>query len=526
MTIPANRRFGRIVVSPCLGLGLALATALAAPAADGAGFAPSVVASGGPPAGRDVDTASAADPTAPPPLYDPAVLAELSQGPAYWSVQPSGTGHTLRAVDFVDEDHGWAVGGQGDDDCVILRTEDGGETWEHAHCPVQLRPEDVHFVDRSTGWLIGRAGLIMRSDDGGRTWGRQGSPTSDALTSVFMLDRDHGWITNRDGRVFRTLDGGGRWRNENGKEGVGLFDVKFVDRNVGWAVGSQGTIILSSDGGDSWSGLSSGTDGRLYSIEMVNARRGWVVGNEIRSTRDGGGSWHREFTPSKSVDEVSFGDETHGWAAGDEGYIVYTPDDGQTWVREAEGLTGRSFRALTTYGRRHVWVVGTDGLIVHRYEPDAPLPPGTEPTDEPPPPPTDTPRPTATPTITPSPTPTMTPTPTGPWVRIAWAGPGPDILVGAHGTHDRLVTAIFGNMPASAAISGTIEGAATFAGGETAFASTVFPVNGSGEFPIVIEALPDAVPGAPFAVRMLIEGATAERPGRVAWQTTFPWLRP
>lgn len=488
-------------------LGLALAHAVA-PAASAAPAAPA----------RPV----AAAPTATPLPYDPTVLAELSQGEVRWEVQSVPSDQTLRGVDFVDELHGWIVGGEGDDDCVILRTDDGGATWHGVGCPLPIRPEDVDFVDPATGWIIGRSGMILRSDDGGRTWGRQGAPTDDSLTAVFFHDRDRGWITNRAGRIFRTLDGGGRWRNENGKDGVGLFDVAFADALNGWAVGSTGVIVRSTDGGDSWHPVSSGTDARLYSVAFADGRRGWAAGNDIRHTVDGGDSWHRQYTPSKSIEEIDFADDLRGWAVGDEGHIFATADGGARWEREAAGLTGRGFRALATFGPRHMWAVASNGLVVHRYDPDAPLPPGHEPTAVPP---TETPRPTATPTITPTPPPTATPTPSGPWLRLAWTGSGSDILVGPSGHHERVVTAVFGNMPASATITGTVEGAATFAGGGTTFASTVFPVNGAGEYRVVVVSTADAASGAPFTVRMGLEGATAQRAGRVAWQTAFPWMR-
>lgn len=458
------------------------------------------------------------------PIYDPVVLAALSAESVAWEVQTTPTGDTLRGIDFVDEVHGWAVGGEADEDCRIMRTDDGGQNWEHVDCPVAQRPEDVDFVDEDTGWLIGREGLIMRSDDGGRTWGRQASPSNSSLTAIFMLDRDRGWITNRDGRVYRTLDGGARWRNENGKKDVGLFDVVFADSMNGWAVGSAGAIIRSTDGGDSWFDVPSGTDGRLYTVDFVDGARGWAAGNDIRHSADGGGSWNRQVTPSKSIEELQFGDDTHGWAVGDEGLIYYTADSGVHWNREAEGLTGRGFRALATFGYRHMWAVASGGLIVHRFDPDAPVPAGFASPTATVPPATATPLPTNTPTITPTPTPTLTPTPTGPWVRIAWVGPGSDILVGAPGAHARRITAVFGNMPATSTITGTISGAATFAGGETTFSSTLFPVNGKGEFPIVIQAVADALPGASFTVAAEVGGATAERPGRVAWQAVFPWM--
>jgi photosystem II stability/assembly factor-like uncharacterized protein len=77
----------------------------------------------------------------------------------------------LLAVDFVDEQFGWAVGAGG----VIIHTDDGGVTWSvQEQLSLYLKPwlVDVHFVDREHGWAVGQAsadgdGWILATTTGG-----------------------------------------------------------------------------------------------------------------------------------------------------------------------------------------------------------------------------------------------------------------------------------------------------------------------------------------------------------------------
>ena len=60
-------------------------------------------------------------------------------------------------------------------DEVILRSEDGGETWTRQHyAPRRSRPLlDAWFGDADNGLAFGAYGTILSSHDGGRTWSEQ-----------------------------------------------------------------------------------------------------------------------------------------------------------------------------------------------------------------------------------------------------------------------------------------------------------------------------------------------------------------
>ena len=93
----------------------------------------------------------------------------------------------------------------------------------------------VHFIDDSTGWVVG----------GER-----------AITSVHK-EKNVGYRGR--GFILQTTDGGKSWRRPPGTEGLltcemcpGLLNVHFVDEKTGWVLGALGTAFSTSDGGESW----------------------------------------------------------------------------------------------------------------------------------------------------------------------------------------------------------------------------------------------------------------------------------
>jgi photosystem II stability/assembly factor-like uncharacterized protein len=87
---------------------------------------------------------------------------------------------------------GWIVGGT-DGKAVLLRTRDGGETWQSQQLPVTAQLFDIFFLDNH-GWIAGEKGTLLRSDDGGETWSLQKTPTNEDLTSLFFLSPNQGWV--------------------------------------------------------------------------------------------------------------------------------------------------------------------------------------------------------------------------------------------------------------------------------------------------------------------------------------------
>jgi len=100
---------------------------------------------------------AAPTPAAPQPL---SVLAPMGLGE--WRTQNSHTSADLYAVQFLDDQQGFAAGENG----VLLRTTDGGDTWDHLSTGTQTTIRTIHFFDAQHGWLAGwlRTGSIRDLD--------------------------------------------------------------------------------------------------------------------------------------------------------------------------------------------------------------------------------------------------------------------------------------------------------------------------------------------------------------------------
>src|SRR5213593_4548144 len=62
---------------------------------------------------------------------------------------------TLRAVQFIDADEGWAVGDEG----LILHTINGGQNWERQATGARASLRDLHILNTNFGWVVGREEL-------------------------------------------------------------------------------------------------------------------------------------------------------------------------------------------------------------------------------------------------------------------------------------------------------------------------------------------------------------------------------
>ncbi len=68
--------------------------------------------------------------------------------------------------------------------------------------------EGVSFTDSNNGTTVGDNGTILRTTDGGTTWNSQISGTTNNLNSVSFIDSDNGTAVGYDGTILRTTNGG------------------------------------------------------------------------------------------------------------------------------------------------------------------------------------------------------------------------------------------------------------------------------------------------------------------------------
>jgi photosystem II stability/assembly factor-like uncharacterized protein len=217
-------------------------------------------------------------------------ILRTTDGGASWDPQRSGTPKTLFGVTFADAQAGWAVGQDG----KILHSPDGGVSWNSQR---EAPGEDLYsvtFSDARTGWTVGPRRVILRTTDGGANWSADRRGTADYSPSgVAFTDALNGWIVGSPGTILHSANGGISWGPQPSDTPNILYSVTFTDAQLGWAVGREGTIVHTTDGGEIWNTQRSGTPNSLYGAAFADARTGWVVGSRglILHTTDGGASW-------------------------------------------------------------------------------------------------------------------------------------------------------------------------------------------------------------------------------------------
>ncbi|MBI5058900.1 T9SS type A sorting domain-containing protein [candidate division KSB1 bacterium] len=290
-----------------------------------------------------------------------SIILHTTNGGETWTIQSSDTGYFLTEVEFVDVDHGWAVGSViGSDSIsvfrrsVIMRTTNGGAIWTTQVSDSSRCLSSVDFVDLNHGWAVGSVDCwtppsdILHTTDGGLTWVTQAS-VSHLMHGVHFLDVNHGWTVGGfcdtgsldDGEVvYCTTDGGATWTPQVAYCSYPFRRVEFIDANHGWIVGGcmpegydMGGFWRTTDGGATWS--THGIPGVRQSqtvFDFIDANWGWAAGNGalsawappfyvIQHTTDGGVSWWTQETgaPLTRVQDIDFADANHGWIVGSAG---------------------------------------------------------------------------------------------------------------------------------------------------------------------------------------------------------------
>jgi photosystem II stability/assembly factor-like uncharacterized protein len=303
----------------------------------------------------------------------------------------------ITSLRFIDANVGW-VGGfiprdvpqvacaqaapPGSSACygVVLRTIDGGRTWQTALAipddgvngdPVQ----QIQAIDGQIAWALTLACAsppvanpirncptdLRRTTDGGRTWT---TLVTGQIVSIRFATASRGWLAIADPsgsfEVRFTNDGGSTWTSgiQTSSEIIGLDAASAqtawaMTRDSGYCSAStcgKYELIRTLNGGLTWTSLgnpkpSTGNCaiGAIYGPLFASPSRGWLALNlgaggvaapgGLLQSEDGGKTWGCTNTPPNTY-LVSAADPAHVWVTsnhrGDEATTVYSSEDGGT----------------------------------------------------------------------------------------------------------------------------------------------------------------------------------------------------
>lgn len=159
----------------------------------------------------------------------------------------------LLDVWFENDQHGFVVGAYG----MVLRTQDGGETWEDWG-PQLSNPQNFHLnsVARVTGGalvIVGEAGQVHVSVDNGDTWERRESPYDGSLFGVMGTGKVNEVLAfGLRGNTMLSTDLGRSWTMIANEGGTTLNNGSVAGDGRVTLVGNSGAVLMSSNGGESF----------------------------------------------------------------------------------------------------------------------------------------------------------------------------------------------------------------------------------------------------------------------------------
>ena len=218
------------------------------------------------------------------------VILSTRDGGTNWMLNKSGVDLDLMSVSFVNRDTGWVAGGdlfKGRRKGVILHTKDGGMTWEKQletdadsnwkiNSPSQAF-RAIDFYDQNHGWAITGAYAkkaarteIYRTTDGGKNWEIISGITG-RVSQVKAVSPDTIWAG-----LTKSTDGGREWYYAGMGKGFGLVNhIPSVSGVVDWF--ASGVLLLTQYGRVARPSIPYNPKG-IRAVELVGKNIVWAAG--------------------------------------------------------------------------------------------------------------------------------------------------------------------------------------------------------------------------------------------------------
>ena len=303
-------------------------------------------------------------------------VPSLSNNP--WKVLTLPTESIFADVAFVDDsDRGWLVGTQ----ATLFETNDGGEHWTQKN--IDLGDEKIAFTAVSfsgeEGWITGQPSILLHTTDGGTTWSRialsaklPGSPDG-----IIALGSNTAEMVTDLGAIYKTTDGGKNWKAlVEGAVGVARNITRSPNGEY-VAVSNKGNFYSTWTPGDTeWTPHNRNSSRRLQNMGFDRGSNLWLLarGGIVQFSETGDeGDWseaiYPEFSTSWGLLDVGYRTPEELWIAGGSGNLLYSPDGGETWLkdREIEEVPSNLYKVVFNSPERG-FVLGERGYLL-KYEP-------------------------------------------------------------------------------------------------------------------------------------------------------------
>jgi len=246
-----------------------------------------------------------------------SAIFKTHSAPQFWVTILEKKSTQFTDFHFRDKNNGFVIGEKN----TFLITKDGGNTWTNSFpscldSNIQWEFNSIFFLTKQEGWLSveymydgQKENLLLKTNNGGTTWDSLSNFYTNIIEDIYFITPDTGWFcgyyqadwevnNSKHGFTAKTTNGGKYWQiNEwySKTESISdnlklLHSIEFFDGKIGWAIGDDS--YYTEDGGESWylsmDNKLSGGNNDLFLLKNENT--GWIVGNggKVLKTTSGG----------------------------------------------------------------------------------------------------------------------------------------------------------------------------------------------------------------------------------------------
>jgi photosystem II stability/assembly factor-like uncharacterized protein len=244
-----------------------------------------------------------------------------------WEICSLNSDNPLYYATFVNDTLGFAGSGIGR---RLRRTKDAGRHWEafgpELHCEVI----NFHFIDENNGWL-GATNVLLRTTNGGMSWDTVQSPLRSGGQGVWLGGRDTLFLLP----TLYSHDGGSTW---DSIRGASITSIVAADSTVLYGIdGDHSHLQRSTDGGRTWFEHRTPDLVNRYAYSIASAPSGFMCMidgsylHELIISEDNGHSW-KTVLKLKDIEKgkLAVGGDSTIFVTNDVARCVST-DRGRSW---------------------------------------------------------------------------------------------------------------------------------------------------------------------------------------------------
>ncbi len=220
--------------------------------------------------------------------FEGRVIAGTTTGRFFWQEDgweyaqtniPEFGWHPLFGVQQTNDTTLFAISGEGYYWGSIARSKDGGNSWTYFITEHQFF--DIQMLDSDFGYACG-FGAVFKTEDGGDNW-TQLDFKGDIFKAIHFLNRTTGYMVGDEGGIWKIEDGGNsfsqiRHPNRVWNKRLHWNDVSFLNESQGWLVGED-AVWRTNNGGNDWEIIENLPDCNYRSIYLLDYDNAFLVGN-------------------------------------------------------------------------------------------------------------------------------------------------------------------------------------------------------------------------------------------------------